>query len=116
MEYSLERPENVEAVHIVFDSDLERVTLQGDRVERCLNVRANVLLDSPQTYMPKTLCREFKLEVLRGGKAVYALEVSENRKRSYHVTVNQDVDCIRLVPLSNWGGSPETPVFSFDFK
>ncbi|MDD3766535.1 MAG: FAD-dependent oxidoreductase [Eubacteriales bacterium] len=116
LEYLFEGEKKIEAVHIVFDSDLERNTLPGDRCEQTHNTRANVLLDSPQMHMPKTLCKEFRLELLKGGKVEHALEASENRKRSYHIEVNKEVDCIRLVPISNWGGFGKTRVFSFDFR
>ncbi|NLA83549.1 MAG: FAD-dependent oxidoreductase, partial [Clostridiales bacterium] len=116
LEYAFESEEEVNAVHIVFDSDLERTTLPGTRVEQTRNTRSNIRLDSPQMHMPQTLCRDFKLEFIKNGNVQSTLEVKDNRKRSYHIEVNEKISGIRLIPESNWGNSDETAVFSFDFK
>ena len=105
----------ISSAHIVFCSDLNRDTLPGGVVERTHSTRANQLLDSPQMYMPKTLCKEFKLIGEHKGIQTELLNISDNRKRSYHVKLNQCFDKLILVPISSWGDNEEITVISFDF-
>ena len=104
----------VKSVHIVFDSDLNRETLPGDECERLHATRCNIRLDSPVMTMPKTLCKNFTLEIeTKNGKIIKCVEY--NRKRAYHIEVNDTVKEIRLAPSENWGNTDETAIFSFDF-
>ena len=107
-------PAKVESVHIVFSSDLERDTLEGSWVARQRSTRANLPLDYPQLTMPKTLCREFKLLGRKGDKVVELLHVTDNRKRSYHVRVDQTFESLTLIPISTWGNE-KASLISFDF-
>jgi hypothetical protein len=114
--YRFDTPQAISAVHVTFNSDLNRETLPGGHVERTRSMRANVLLDSPVMHMPTTLCRDFRLEAETPEGTIVLLSVADNARRAYHVPVNRaDVTALRLVPLENWGGSGETDVFSFDF-
>lgn len=116
VEYRFDKPEKINAVHITFDSDLNRETLPGDYCERYHPMRCNVLLDSPQFYVPKTLCKEFKVEIVtENGIKTIAAE-KQNLNRAYDIAVNEEVSGIRLIPISNWGESAGTAVFSFDFR
>ncbi|MCQ2385173.1 MAG: FAD-dependent oxidoreductase [Clostridia bacterium] len=114
--YTLKEPQYVSAVHIVFDSDLNRDTLPGDDCERNHGTRANTRLCSPVFSMPKTLCRSFTLSVRTKEGEKVLLRVDDNRRRCYHAAVEEDVLAISLVPHSNWGGTEQTPVISFDFR
>jgi len=116
VEYTLPDASRVRAVHIVFDSDLNRETLPGDWCEQGHVTRANVLLDSPQMYVPKTLCKSFCLTAEADGKKIELLRVDRNIKRSYHVPVNRSVTGLRLQILDNWGETPKTNLISFDFE
>ena len=106
----------VEAVHIVFDSDLDRETLDGDECERTHSTRCNVLLDSPDMFMPKTLCRSFKLNITGEDGTLTTVSIENNRKRAYDIKVGKNISKIELIPETNWGGSETTTVFSFDFR
>ena len=108
-------PGNVESVHIVFCSDLNRDTLPGSPCERRHTMRANQRLDSPVMHMPKTLCKEFVLYGEQDGVKTELLRVENNRKRSYHIPVNGVFDKLVLVPLQSWSDSETIPVISFDF-
>ena len=114
--YRFDRPQSVETVHIVFDSDLDRTTLPGDVCERTHTMRCNVLLDSPQAYVPKTLCKAFALEAETEDGVVEIYRTENNLKRAHHLPLGRDVKALRLIPLTNWGGIEQTRVFSFDFK
>ena len=113
--YKLEKEEKINAIHVVFDSDLNRATVPGDRIEKYHSMRANVLLDSPVMTMPATLCKDFYIECDRNG-VTKTFNFTNNLKRSYHIDLGESFDTIRLVPLSNWGESEETKVVSFDFN
>ena len=116
LEYKFGSFETVSCVHITFDSDLCRTTLPGGYCERTHSMRSNTLLDSPQFYVPKTLCKEFVLEAETENGAEIICKSETNLNRAYNIPVNKKVRSIRLTPLSNWGGNEETNVFSFDFK
>ena len=106
----------VGAVHIVFDSDLNRETLPGGWCEQGHATRANHLLDSPIMHMPTTLCREFTLVGEVGGEREVLLDVSDNRKRAYHVSCGKDYTALILIPKRTWGEGNQVPVISFDFE
>ena len=116
LEYRFERAEKVSSVHVTFNSDLDRKTLPGDHNECRHTMRANVPLGAPQTYVPKTLCRSFILEADTPYGKKEILSTDRNLNRAYHVELNEEILALRLIPLSNWGDTDETDVFSFDFK
>ena len=117
VEYRFDAPTAVESVHLTFDSDLDRTTLPGDKCEQDHSTRANVRLDSPQFYLPLTLCKAFRLEAETADGVEVLLDVEQNALRTYHVEVGRaDITALRLIPLENYGGTGETRVFSFDFR
>lgn len=115
LSYTLDT-EIVSAIHIVFCSDLNRYTLPGSDNERNLLTRSNQRLDSPQMCMPKTLCKEFKLVGELNGKIFELLHIKNNRKRSYHLSINQPLEKLSLILLDSWGDKQKIPVISFDFN
>lgn len=116
VEYRFDAPTAVESVHLTFDSDLDRTTLPGDKCEQDHSTRANIRLDSPQFYLPLTLCKAFRLEADTPDGTIHLLDVTDNAARAYRVPVNrQDLTALRLIPLKNYGDTPKTRVFSFDF-
>ena len=106
---------HVSDVHIVFDSDLNRETLPGGHCERIHSTRANRLVSSPQMHLPKTLCKSFALFGELDGKRFDIMEVTDNRKRAYHVEINQKLDRLGLELKEGWG-EKIIPVISFDFN
>ena len=104
------------AVHIVFDSDLDRQTLDGSECERTHTIRTIHRKDSPRQHMPKTLCRSFVLYGECNGERRELLHIEDNRRRAYHLPLNADYDALILVPLSTWGDGNTVNVISFDFK
>ena len=100
----------------MFCSDLNRETLPGGRVERNHITRANTPLDSPVMHMPKTLCKEFALFGELDGVRYELLNVTNNRKRAYHVNINKTFNKLILIPKSTWGEYEKIPVISFDFE
>ncbi len=105
----------IKSVHIVFDSDLNRDTLEGDWVQRQRATRMNVKRNAPDLTMPKTLCKEFRLIGVCEGKSEEILHITENCKRAYHLKINKPFEKIILVPISDWGNNEQITVASFDF-
>lgn len=114
--YNFDKPEYIHTLHLTFDSDLNRDTLPGDFPERSHSMRCNVKFDSPQFYVPKTLCRKFtvSLDTPSGVKTI--MDTDCNLRRSYNIDINEPVRSITLVPYSNWGDTDKTQIFSYDFK
>ena len=102
-------------VHIVFDSDLNRETQEGNWVDRMHNTRLLKRLDSPDLHMPATLCRAFKLLGKKGNEETTLLYVTDNRKRAYDLCVEGEFESLTLIPLALWGEGEKIPVISFDF-
>ena len=115
IEYTFDKSQ-VGSVHVVFSSDLNRDTLPGSPCERMHATRANVRLDSPQMYMPKTLCREYYIYGELEGKREQLAHVTENRCRYLHTVTNKVFDKLILKPVASWGDGDTVPVFSFDFE
>ncbi len=107
--------QEIQNIHIVFSSDLDRNSLTGSNTERTRSTRANYRLDHPQQPMPACLCREFILTGTRDGKEKEIMHVSDNHKRCYDISLKEVFDSLRLTAVSSWGGA-EVPVISFDFR
>ncbi len=116
--YSMERNIRINEVRITFDSDLNRLTLPGDKNERNHVTRANTLPDSPTTHLPKTLVREYEVGlILDGGKEEVIRHEENNRKRTVIIPVNREARGVYLRPVSRWLSDDETiHIFSFEFN
>ena len=115
LSYQFGAPTHVQAVHLVFDSDLNRETLPGGWCEQGHSTRAQHLLNSPIMHMPTTLCRAFRLIGRRDGQEFLLAHVTDNRKRAHHLPVRRELDSLTLIPDEGWGGE-HIPVISFDFE
>ena len=114
--YKFDKPEYIRTLHLTFNSDLNRDTLPGDFPERSHSMRCNVKLDSPQCYVPKTLCRKFSLSLGTPSGTKMIIDTDCNLRRSYNIDINEAVQSITLIPYSNWGETDKTQIFSYDFK
>ena len=116
VEYRLSKLSSIDSVHIVFDSDLNRETLPGDWCEQGHVTRANVLLDSPQMYPPKTLCRSFRLTAITDNGEIELISQENNLKRAYHCKIQSPIISLKLQIFDNWGQDKQTNLVSFDFN
>ncbi|MCL2517861.1 MAG: FAD-dependent oxidoreductase [Oscillospiraceae bacterium] len=104
----------VNKVRIIFDSDLDRNTLPGDGVERTHTMRASVKNDSPVMCVPKTLVKEYLIELADENGNMYRFyKETENRKRFVTIDIQKEVSAVRLVPISTWG-EDRANIISFD--
>ena len=112
--YTFDEPCYVELVHIVFDSDLNRVTLPGDECERYHSMRCNIFLDSPKMHLPLTLVRNFEIEYELFDGSVKRMSFADNIRRMNEIIVDSLVKSISLKPQKLWGEGDEAHIFSFD--
>jgi hypothetical protein len=110
-------PRTVENIHIAFDSDLDRVTLPGDKCERRHSMRANVFPDSPVMHLPLTLVKEYEIYVTDAdGNRVLLARDNENRKQTLNFAPDFPISAIELKLGADYGGNADIHVFSFDFR
>lgn len=105
----------INEIHITFDSDLNRVTLEGSDCERTHGTRPLTKLTSPEYHIPTTLCKSFTLIGELDGNATEILHIYENRKRAYNIPISMELDSITLIPLEGRNDSGKVGIISFDF-
>jgi len=115
VEYHMDTPTEVSRVRVVFDSDLDRVTLPGDKCERTHTMRASVKPDSPVMCMPKTLAKVFSIEVETEAGWEGVIFETENLRRLVSVPICRAVTGIRLTVMETWGAQ-DVHIMSFDFE
>jgi hypothetical protein len=110
-------PRLVENIHIAFDSDLDRVTLPGDKCERRHSMRANVFPDSPVMHLPLTLVKSYEIYVkdYEGNRILLARD-EENLKQTINFAPDYPISAIELKILADYGGGKDVHIFSFDFR
>ena len=110
-------PRRIENIHIAFDSDLDRVTLPGDKCERRHSMRANVFPDSPVMHLPLTLVKEYEIFVTdECGNRVLLASDAENCKQTLNFAPDYPISAIELKVCADHGGNADIHVFSFDFR
>lgn len=110
--YCFEKPVYVQRARIVFDSDLNRDSLPDGFKRPML---ANRPENCPDSYVPTSLVRKYRLEAFseNGEKSIF--EVSNNYQRLNYVPIKMSVTKLRLVPTETWG-APDFSVFSFELE
>ena len=116
--YRFREATEVNRVRVTFDSDLDRLTLPGDRIERTHITRANTLPDSPSTRLPTTLVKSFEVwGEAEDGREILLARETENRLRTVHIDVSARLRAVRLVPLQTWyEQTGRIHLFSFDLS
>lgn len=115
--YRLAGPAVVKKARLIFDSDLNRLTLPEDP-QYNRPQRANYFLDDKPMRVPATLIRDFRLDVCPENGHWYAFQtVNGNHQRLVTLDLSPagPVAAVRFVPLATWG-SPDCHVFSFDLS
>ena len=115
-EYTLDTPQYVEEIHLVFDSNLDRRNHAGNECEQTHINRSNVLKSSTQQYMPKELCKAFRIEYTdENGEKHVLFEDGCNILRCRNIPVRRKVKSLSLTVIENYGKTDKTAVYSFDF-
>ena len=117
LEYRFENPHKIEEVRLVFDSDLDRETLPGDRCEKMHMTRCNLLPDSPVMCLPSTLCKDFTVYAVRtDSKKEIILRENENAKRLVKIKIHGEVTAVGIKMNEANGGGKTMRIFSFDIN
>ena len=114
--YTLPEPTVLREIRVVFDSDLERVTVPGGECEQLHSMRCNVEPDSPQMHLPTTLPSEFCVEVQTqaGWEIVYHTDCNFQRCLRLK-SGTKPVNAVRLTVQKRWyTDASDVHVFSFD--
>lgn len=109
--YKLPKPTFIKCARIVFDSDLNRETVQGGIPEvRHIPTICNRPLNMTEYTFPETMTSSFQL--IADSKAIFSTE--SNHKRLVKIPINREVTELELIPLKTFGAS-SSHIFSFDF-
>lgn len=109
--YTLASPAYVDAVRIVFDSDLNRETVEGGIpcVRDCPTICNRPLYMQGYTF-PATVTKAFVL--IADGEVIHSAKA--NDQRLVRIPVGRTVSQLTLRPLSTYGAET-AHIFSFDF-
>lgn len=112
--YDFGRPVRVGRVRLILDSDLNRDTLTSLDRKLCRNMPHNRPLDWPDSYVPKTMLKSYRLEgVTADGRTIVLHEEENNYQRRNFIELDAEITALRLTPLSTWGAE-DAHIFSFD--
>ena len=124
IEYHFDKPEKVNEIRIVFDSDLThhhwplldgRIPTQNTGIKR---MACHYPENGYVNEMPEELVKEYAVEIQTGGpnspwkELVYE---EDNFKRLVRIPVGQKVTAIRLIPEVTWGAE-KARIYSFDMN
>ncbi len=99
--YDLPEPSAIQAIRLVFDSDLNRETLPD--VDRSRPMRHNILLQHGRTYVPKTIVRDFTV-VVGTTDGVTAYYMRDNHQRLCALPMQcDDVRYVSVILHDTWG-------------
>lgn len=116
IEYRFAAPAELSSVRIVLDSDLNRETLPRTEAKRERNMLHNRPLNWPDTYVPKTLLKAFRVEGVKpDGTAELLLSETANHQRLILRRVSGTYAGVRLIPMESWG-LEAARLFSFDVR
>ena len=103
LEISFDCPRKISGLRLVFDSDLNRETLPENQVGIHHFMPTNRRWNDPVSCVPKTLVRDFEIQVLHDGVWQCAKQMKDNHQRLCRISVDATVAALRIVPKSTWG-------------
>jgi len=107
VEYSLPEPAKISSLRFVFDSDLNR---------KSLNMPCNYPLEPELRKVPSTMVRAFRIEALDDqGEWRVVQRVTNNYQRLVRIDVDVTTSKIRFIPEETWGAETAR-VFSWDIR
>lgn len=114
--YTFDSLQKVTTCRIIFDSDLERTSCDGDEILRTYPMLANKYRDMLAFGFPKTMVRSFRLEYeTESGDWELITQVEDNIQRLVVVPCQVYTKAVRLIPTATWG-SEQAHIFSFDVQ
>ena len=58
----------------------------------------------------------FTIKIIYYNNECKTMEFKDNSLRAYDIKINEKIKKLVFIPLSNWGESNKTNIFSFDFR
>ena len=113
IEYKFDEAAYVNKVRFVFDSDLDRVTLPGDRCEKQHSMRSNVIDASLKMCMPKTLVKKYDIIITDENGDVTTISEVNNIKRLVIADIGKKVKSVKFIPIETWGFD-DVNLYSFE--
>ena len=114
--YTFAQPSEVRQVRLILDSDINRDTLPKTEAKRERNMLHNRPLNWPDTYVPTTLLKAFRIEgITLDGTTVTLHTESNNHRRLILIPTTGTYTTIRLIPVASWG-CDKARLFAFDVK
>lgn len=102
----------INAVRLVFDSDLDRRTLPEEEASLRRPMFHNMLLKRTASYTPKTLVKDFDL-IYKTASGEKHIEIRGNYQRLVRIVLSEAADEVTLRVLST-NGSEKVHIFAFD--
>jgi hypothetical protein len=109
--YSFEKPELVNGVRLVLDSDLDREYTEGNPD----GLHTSAVLFFPASHnntkfgFPKCLIKHYKIEILdKNNQWTAALEIKDNHQRFIKHNLNKVAKAVRFIPLSTYHSETKT--------
>lgn len=107
-------PRDVRQLRLVFDSDLDRLTMVTPEKGIQRPMLHNRPLHVPAACVPHTLTRAFRIDILHeDGAWETAYTETNNFQRLVFVSIHQKTSAIRFVPLCTWGAA-DCHLFALD--
>lgn len=116
IEYEFTELSQIHICRIVFDSDLERTSCDGDEILRTYPMLANKYKDMLAFGFPKSMVKSFRLEYLSSeGTWKLLKQVDGNIQRLVVLLTDVTAKAVRLVPLETYGRE-KAHIFAFDVR
>ena len=115
VEYRFAEESVVSRVRLVFDSDLNDETMPEYERNLKRNMICNRPRNLPDTYVPKTMTRAYRVEGITAEGIVPLVEETENYQRLRTHAVQAKLLGVRFVPLATWGAE-DCHLFAFDAR
>lgn len=104
----------INKISFIFDSDLNRETVDAGGYLKEKSCICNIPLDLRPTRIPQTLLKDMRIEIIdKNGMHKEIKGISDNHQRLVNVSVKEKCCGIKLIPLSSHGSS-DIAIFSVD--
>ena len=105
----------IKELRFVFDSDLNRETVNEDHYLKDKISICNIPKDLKPIHVPKTLIKSLKVELLTSDGWQEIPGVTDNHKRLVKLPINMDASSIKLTLLETWGNE-EVGIHSIEVR
>lgn len=112
--YSFDKVTPISNIRLVFDSDLNRESVEGDEELRWIPMICNRHADFDGFGFPQTMTKKYEIECLDvNGRWRNLLRIQNNYQRMNTHPVNIQTKAIRFRPLETWGAD-KSHIFAID--